>query len=66
MDRDTLQAEIPYNVAYAAHSGTSFVPEKRALSEQADYANSLLAIYAKLEKHAAQSGTQAVLTEAWP
>lgn len=38
-------ADIPYSVAQAAHSGTSFVPEKRAASEIKGYAEELRQVY---------------------
>lgn len=37
--------DIPYEVAYRAHTGTSFSPEKRAKSEQENYFNSLQEVY---------------------
>ncbi|MDE5419122.1 hypothetical protein L3049_14070 [Labilibaculum sp. DW002] len=37
----TLRTELDYDLAYRAYTGTSFSPEKRAVSEQNSYANSL-------------------------
>jgi hypothetical protein len=36
-----LKSDIPFDLARAAHSGTSFVPEDRARQEQEDYARTL-------------------------
>jgi hypothetical protein len=51
-DFDSLvsREDIPYQVAYNAHTGTSFSPEKRAKSEQADYYNSLKSAYERIMK----------------
>lgn len=43
-------ADIPADLARAAHAGTSFVPEKRGQQEQAEYAATLAADYADLLK----------------
>ncbi|MCD8425548.1 ssDNA-binding domain-containing protein [Tenacibaculum dicentrarchi] len=37
--------DIPYQLAYDAHRGTSFDPEKRAVSHQNEYYNTLKEIY---------------------
>jgi hypothetical protein len=42
--------EIPYETAYRAHSGTSFVPETRAKQRQKDYADTLNGDYDSLSK----------------
>lgn len=47
---DVNSQDIPYELAYNAHRGTSFVPEKRAESAQSEYAATLTADYAALEK----------------
>jgi len=55
--------DIPLETAYRAHSGTSFVPEKRAESTQADYAETLASDFADLEKLADTPEKKQLLTE---
>ncbi len=55
--------DIPRETAYRAHSGTSFVPEKRAESTQADYAETLASDFADLEKLADTPEKKQLLTE---
>lgn len=51
-DAHAFAADIPYSLAMAAHSGSSFVPEKRAESERAGYSETLSALYSELAAHA--------------
>lgn len=44
-------SDIPYQVAYDAHSGTSFSPEKRAISQQRDYYEFLVSCYNEIFKN---------------
>lgn len=39
---------IPYDLAYDAHRGTSFVPERRAIAEQREYTNTVESDYETL------------------
>lgn len=55
--------DIPTSVAYAAHSGTSFVPDRRAQSERDDYAATLKADYDSLAVYADTEEKQALLDE---
>lgn len=59
----TYAADIPLSLAVAAHSGTSFVPEKRGASELSGYAAHLAAVREKLEAHAVKGGTLGLLDE---
>lgn len=56
-------ADIPMSVAVAAHSGTSFVPDKRGTQERDGYSGHLEAVYETLSKHAAKGGTLDQLDE---
>lgn len=56
-----FEADIPRDLALAAHSGTSFVPEDRASQEQADYAQTLRQDYEALKRHAPTPEKLAVL-----
>lgn len=47
-----FENDIPLSVAIAAHSGTSFVPEKRGKQRQAEYAATMMADYEKLKRYA--------------
>ncbi len=49
--------DIPLDLAYRAHAGTSFVPDKRAASERDGYAATLAADLAAMESEAARGGT---------
>lgn len=44
--------DVPYDLAYNAHYGTSFVPEKRAKQRQQDYVNQMQADWEHLSKFA--------------
>lgn len=57
MDTTDFLADIPMSAALAAHSGTSFVPERRAESERQGYADTLAADYETLRQHAEKGGT---------
>lgn len=48
--------DIPYEIAFEAHRGTSFSPEKRAKSEQQSYYNFLKETYDRLKKKAINAG----------
>lgn len=52
MDANTLKRDIPLNVAVAAHSGTSFSPERRGQQRQEEYAATLLGDFEMLSKYA--------------
>lgn len=55
--------DIPYDTALAAHSGTSFVPERRAEQRRQEYAETLTADYESLKKCADTEEKQAQLEE---
>lgn len=55
--------DIPYDLAYRAHSGSSFVPEKRAEQERAEYARVLEADYQHLAKFADTDEKRQLLDE---
>jgi hypothetical protein len=55
--------DIPRDLAQAAHDGTSFVPERRALQEQADYAQTLQADFEELAQLANNEEERALLAE---
>lgn len=63
MDSSSFLADIPRETAYRAHTGTSFVPERRAAQEQADYAATLAADWETLSTHANTPEKQAILAE---
>lgn len=48
--------DIPYELAYRAHSGTSFSPEKRAESEKKDYVDFLTDVWNEQLKIAEKKG----------
>jgi hypothetical protein len=54
-------ADIPLSLARAAHSGTSFVPDERAVQEQEGYASTLAGDYEQLLKHAPTEEKRATL-----
>lgn len=64
--REQLIEEIPYETAYRAHSGTSFVPERRARQRQEEYANQLLADYQMLQGMVRNDAEQATFDVEWP
>jgi hypothetical protein len=53
--------DIPLSLAHAAHSGTSFVPDRRAEQERDGYAAGLAADYENLLKHAPTDEKRAIL-----
>jgi len=57
---------IPHDLAYAAHRGTSFVPDQRAQQEQESFAATLRQNYAALAKYATTPEKQAILDAQWP
>ncbi len=59
----TYLSDIPLSTARAAHSGTSFVPEKRGDQECQSYANTLAHDYANLAKYATTDEKRASLDE---
>jgi hypothetical protein len=63
MTVETLKSDIPYSLAMAAHSGTSFMPERRAASEQSEYAQTLISVYEDLKSHANTPEKLATLDE---
>lgn len=54
---ETLRADIPYSTAEAAHSGTSWTPERRAESERNEYAATLAEDYEAFRQNAVKGGT---------
>lgn len=54
-------SDIPYSLAYSAHAGSSFVPEKRAAEVRAGYCNELETFYAELKTHATTPEKHATL-----
>jgi hypothetical protein len=56
-------ADIPMSIAIAAHSGTSFVPDRRGASELAGYSAHLEKAYATMQQHAEKGGTLDKLDE---
>lgn len=61
----TYFGDIPISVARAAHSGTSFVPEKRADQEITSFANTLSSDYRSLLRYARTPEKLATLREAF-
>lgn len=55
--------DIPHSLAQAAHAGTSMVPEKRAEQMRSEYAATLAADYANLERLADTDDKRALLAE---
>lgn len=55
--------DIPTSLAYAAHAGTSFVPEKRAQQIQDEYAATMATDYEIFKTHAVKGGTLDKLDE---
>lgn len=54
-------SDVPYDLAYNAHRGTSFVPEKRAKQRQEDYVNQMQADWEYLRKFAKTPEQQEIL-----
>ena len=53
--------DIPLSLAIAAHSGSSFVPERRGESEQQDFAQTMARDLETFRQHAIKGGTLASL-----
>lgn len=60
---DNYASDIPYQAAFDAHRGTSFVPETRAESEIRDYAARLHADHEALAAEASSPEQQALLAD---
>jgi hypothetical protein len=58
---ETFLGDIPEALALAAHAGSSFVPERRSISTRQGYAESLVATFAELSRHASTDEKRAVL-----
>src|ERR1019366_6802030 len=58
---ESFLSDIPESLAYAAHSGTSWVPERRSVSTREEYAQTLVNIKAELSRHAKTDEACAVL-----
>lgn len=56
-------SDIPYSTALAAHTGTSFYPEKRAQQEIDSYVGSILVVARSFLEHAKTEEEQAFLWE---
>ena len=63
MAEATYAADIPVSVAHDAHSGTSFVPERRAEQTRNDYAATLRGDYDALRTHVKHPDQEALLEE---
>ena len=57
MNPVTYAGDIPYELAQAAHSGTSWTPETRAASEVNGYAQFMIQTYKRLHAQAVRGGT---------
>lgn len=58
--------DIPESLAYAAHSGTSWVPERRTVTTRQEYAELLAGLFRKLEAtHAKTEEKRAQLRAEW-
>jgi hypothetical protein len=55
--------ELPYDAAYRAHTGTSFVPERRAKDCQAEFASHVQALFDSCLPSAETEAQQTVLLE---
>ncbi len=62
----TYLSDIPAELAMRAHSGTSFVPERRGTQEQESYANTLASDYLRLESLATTDEKRATLAAEFP
>lgn len=58
-----LRSNIPLQLAHQAHSGTSFVPEKRAVQEQDGYLELMVSDYANLKEAVQNEAEQQLLDE---
>lgn len=57
LGKSGFAGDIPLNLAQAAHSGTSWVPERRAASTVAEYVSTMQDDYATFQGHASKGGT---------
>jgi hypothetical protein len=55
--------EVPYELAYNAHRGTSFNPDKRATEDQQHYLDHMQSVYARLGSLANSPEKQGLLTQ---
>lgn len=58
--------EIPYDLAFAAHSGTSWSPESRAQSEQVRFSDEMSAVKSDLEQLARNDEERTIVDEFMP
>lgn len=58
-----FEQDIPLDLAVAAHTGTSFSPEKRGAAHVAEYAATMTADYEHFRSQAEKGGTLAMLDE---
>src|SRR5690606_2533608 len=61
--KERLANDIPRELAYAAHAGSSFSPDRRADQERASYAATLADDYAALARYATTDEKRAALDE---
>lgn len=61
MAHSAKPSDVSCQLAYDAHRGTSFVPEKRALQEQAGYVDHIQAVHDNAERLAATDAQRAIL-----
>lgn len=66
MNLEELKSDISKELAYRAHAGTSFVPDKRAAQVQDDYAHTLLSDYNNLAAIANTEEKRAILESEFP
>lgn len=66
MTTTELIADIPLDTAIAAHSGTSFVPEKRGESVREGYAAEMAEIYENLSAKCRNDSERSTLDAWWP
>lgn len=66
METQVFIADIPHSLAYAAHAGSSFVPEQRAEQVRNGYAETLAGVYAELATHASTPEKLATLDAEFP
>lgn len=59
----TYANDIPLSLAVSAHSGTSFSPERRGASAQAEYAHSMASDYDTMHAQAVKGGTLDLLPD---
>lgn len=64
---ETFISDVPERLAYAAHSGTSWVPEKRAVTTREEYAQDLVSIYESIkDKHVKTNADEDILEAYFP